>query len=285
MSIELDLAEVRTVDPPSDDVLRRAFEELRAAMRESSTQVPAGSALHRTKRAARTRSSNRRRGLIVAVVGVTFALVAAFTVFNQSGGASPAAAAELRHLSDVAERQPAALAPQPGQYLLTESIQANEDCPNRDAKDFYCFLLPEHRSIWIAADGSGRILETYGVPTFYTTLDHRHWIEAGRPSNPPSNTIFGKGGLSFANLSALLPILRSSRHSSPAASSRGFQARPWTSSSRLATCCGRPMRHQHCGLRHSSRSDAVGGHARPSRGGCDRSPWCWARDSRQRDRL
>jgi hypothetical protein len=71
----------------------------------------------------------------------------------------------------------------------------------------YSVSAPEQRQIWIGADGSGRIVETFGTPVFLSAQDHADWVADGSPalSIPSSDTAFGPGGLSDGptNLSAL----------------------------------------------------------------------------------
>ncbi|HEY7946707.1 MAG TPA: CU044_5270 family protein [Acidimicrobiales bacterium] len=127
------------------------------------------------------------------------------------GGPTPAAAAVvLKHLADVAAAQPAADVPAPGQYLYVDSENAYTSTtfgPSSDGNGngSYTVLLPQHRQIWIGPDGSGRLFETYGQPSFLSAADHADWVAAGSPAIPtsPGDSSFGPGGLSFQNLSTL----------------------------------------------------------------------------------
>src|SRR6185437_8833088 len=62
----------------------------------------------------------------------------------------------------------------------------------------YSVLVPEERQIWIGADGSGRLAETFGQAEFPSAADHARWVAAGSPSlaEVPSDESFGPGGLS-----------------------------------------------------------------------------------------
>ncbi|HEY5024226.1 MAG TPA: CU044_5270 family protein [Acidimicrobiales bacterium] len=157
---------------------------------------------------------NRSRGYwltrVAAVVIVAGAAGGVSTLVQPGspGGPSPAAAAVLRHLADVAAAQPTPSAPGPGQYLYVDSENAYTDSafdqpPN--GKGSYTVLLPQHRQIWIRPDGSGRLFETFGQPIFLSAQDHADWVAAGSPtiSNSPSDDTFGPGGLSARNLSNL----------------------------------------------------------------------------------
>lgn len=71
--------------------------------------------------------------------------------------------------------------------------------------------MPVTREAWIAPDGSGRLLETTGTPSFPTERDRATWIAAGRPDlggNKTSDEVFpaaapDKGGLFYFDLSNL----------------------------------------------------------------------------------
>jgi hypothetical protein len=58
--------------------------------------------------------------------------------------------------------------------------------------------MPQQRQFWLGADGSGRILETVGTPTFVTPADQAAWVAHGSPaiSTAPSDTTFGPHALS-----------------------------------------------------------------------------------------
>lgn len=104
-----------------------------------------------------------------------------------------AAAATLAHLAKVAAAQPATGAPGLGQYEYAESDETYEDCNSS-----YCYFLPERRQIWIGVNGAGRILETFGTPSFVTPADRSAWVSAGSPpiSTAPSDITFGPHTLS-----------------------------------------------------------------------------------------
>jgi hypothetical protein len=108
----------------------------------------------------------------------------------------------------VAAAQPAPSGPGPGQYLYVDSENAYTDssfdqAPNGQGS--YTVLVPQHRQFWIGPDGSGRLFETFGQPTFLSAQDHADWVAAGSPTidDAPSDASFGPGRLSFRDLSNL----------------------------------------------------------------------------------
>jgi len=149
---------------------------------------------------ARARTRRRRAGSIAAAAVVAGAVVSAGALLSPGSPVGPmpaAAAAVLRHLADVAATQPASVVPGPGQYLYVDSQQANLDRTGGSGAS-YAVLLPEERQIWIGTDGSGRLRQTYGTPSFLTAKDHAAWVAAGSPALPggaPMDDSFGPGGL------------------------------------------------------------------------------------------
>jgi len=154
--------------------------------------------------ADRADGSHRQRRWVarVAALGVLVAAAGGAGTLLEPGtpaGPGSAAAAVLKKLGHVAAYQPAPIVPGPGQYLYADSVEAYTDTagtsPNGDAG--YTVLLPENRQIWIAANGSGRILETFGNPVFLSAQDRANWEAAGSPpiQHPPTDMSFGPGGL------------------------------------------------------------------------------------------
>lgn len=137
----------------------------------------------------------------LALAAVVLALAGAGTVLlrpGSTGGPTSAAAAELQRLAAVAAAQPAASVPGPGQYLYVRSEESNMQTTFGGPTDTYSVLVPEERQIWIGADGSGRLVESFGQPVFLSAADHAGWVAAGSPSlaEAPSDDSFGPGGLS-----------------------------------------------------------------------------------------
>ncbi len=148
----------------------------------------------------RTDGSRRRRwvtrvaavALVVGVAGGTNVLLHP----RSPAGPNTAAAAVLNHLALVAYDQPAPSVPGPGQFLYVNSTEAYTATIAIQPNSF-TVLRPENRQIWIAANGSGRIKESFGQPTFLSAHDRNVWEAAGRPTIPhgPTEMSFGPGGL------------------------------------------------------------------------------------------
>jgi hypothetical protein len=147
-----------------------------------------------------------RWALRVAAVAVALAAVAVGSSVLLPGGSTPAAAAVLKNLARVAAAQPAPPVPNPGQYLYADSVGTYtsstcfNDCSGSPAiavANTFSWLVPEHRQIWIGANGSGRLIETFGQPTFPSAQNRALWLAAGSPVLPtsPVDASFGPGGL------------------------------------------------------------------------------------------
>ncbi|MGI8714438.1 MAG: CU044_5270 family protein, partial [Solirubrobacteraceae bacterium] len=97
-----------------------------------------------------------------ACVAATLAIVAG------TGSSAPprAAAAVLQRLARVASGQRPVSAPAPGHYLYVDSTQAGESVQGGCST-----LVAEQRQIWISANGSGRVLESTGQGSFFSTHD------------------------------------------------------------------------------------------------------------------
>jgi hypothetical protein len=153
--------------------------EFRAEVEPASRGVrdAARVALMRTI-AADTRARRRRRTRRLGAVAVALVMGGALVGILRSGSAtSPAAAAALNRLATIAAAQPPPSAPGPGQYLYVESESVYGNDTIRDGQE--CTrLVPQHRQIWISADGSGLLRESFGEPT----------LQFGRtcPSAPPT---------------------------------------------------------------------------------------------------
>jgi hypothetical protein len=130
--------------------------------------------------------------LVVGVAGGTNVLLHP----RSPAGPNTAAAAVLNHLALVAYDQPAPSVPGPGQFLYVNSTEAYTATIAIQPNSF-TVLRPENRQIWIAANGSGRIKESFGQPTFLSAHDRNVWEAAGRPTIPhaPTEMSFGPGGL------------------------------------------------------------------------------------------
>jgi hypothetical protein len=107
-------------------------------------------------------------------------------------GPDPAAAAVLNGVAQVAASQPAVSGPgyrhtkSEGAYLV--GIGGSPDRPNG-----IWALMPVSREIWVAADGSGRLIQSRGEPTWYGPADRAAWLDTGieLPEASRSDTRFG----------------------------------------------------------------------------------------------
>jgi hypothetical protein len=156
------------------------------------------------------------RSLVRVAAGLTVAAAAAALVITQlapgdhggrKSGAGPHASASPRpstlagalgSLSLVADRQPLEPPPGPGQFEYTAESSLNWIDTYNAPSTSYNVSYTERRQIWIGADGSGRIVETYSNPQLGSAKDRAGWIAAGRPSLvvAPTDSTFGRGQLS-----------------------------------------------------------------------------------------
>ena len=144
----------------------------------------------------RHRAMARPASIAAAVVAVLVAGGIALSPGSPSGPPS-AGASELGQLALAAGAQPTPDVPGPGQYQYTLSVEAYTSS-GVDGPHPYTVQLPEHRQIWIAPDGSGRLAETFGSAIFLSPQDRADWVAAGSPdlTSAASDTTFGPGGLS-----------------------------------------------------------------------------------------
>ena len=163
-----------------------------------------------------------RRALLAAGAAVVAGAVAVATLAlpGTPGGPMSAAAAVLNHEARVAAQQaPTELLA--GDYLYTKSVilqlgtfgygnSGRSGLPGATVSgpsESFNVLRQVTRQVWSAADGSGRMIEQFGPPSFPTTADRAAWVADGSPSLlPRSGTIDqteGPGSLSVADLSAL----------------------------------------------------------------------------------
>lgn len=147
-------------------------------------------------------------GVAAAAVAIAVA-VPAMVPGGHPGGAPNAAAAALLRAAKVAATQRGTPPPGPGQYVYTktEAVWENDWAnvgPNDD--QYFSVLMPIVREAWIGTDGSGRLLETNGTPTFLTDHDRSVWIAAGRPDlggNTTHDESYRPGGLYYLDLTKL----------------------------------------------------------------------------------
>jgi hypothetical protein len=146
----------------------------------------------------------------VGLVGVV-ATVVALVVPGSPGAPTNAAAAVLTRLARVAAIQPASSSPPPGKYAYTASVGVElitqVDEQQSSTRKTFSVIAPVSRQVWIAADGSGRLVQTYGTPRFLTPADRAAWVADGKPValQPSSNidSLEAKGALSGPRLAGL----------------------------------------------------------------------------------
>ena len=163
-----------------------------------------------------------RRALVAASVAVVAGAAAVVTTVlpGTPGGPTSAAASVLSHEARVAAQQAPTELPA-GEYLYTKSVvqqlatfgygnSGRSVLPGATVSgpsESFNVLRLVTRQVWSAADGSGRMVEQFGPPSFPTTADRQAWEADGSPSlSPSSGTIDqteGPGSLTVANLSAL----------------------------------------------------------------------------------
>lgn len=128
----------------------------------------------------------RRRRILVATAAVAaFAAVVTLprALPERHLGASPAAAAVLER---AAVASTAYSGSPEGRYAYTKAttLYAGISADNPP----FTLLFPSVRETWVAADGSGRVVETRGEPIFPGPRDRRRWQEAGA-QRPPRTEI------------------------------------------------------------------------------------------------
>jgi hypothetical protein len=127
---------------------------------ESPSRPPAG-------REGRSARRGRYRPRLVAGLAAACVAAAVVVLVLGTGSTSPpgAVAAMLERLAKLAEAQSPVNAPRAGQYLYVDSLQANNVFTDAGSGRECTTLVPEHRQIWIRADGAGRLLESTGQAT------------------------------------------------------------------------------------------------------------------------
>jgi hypothetical protein len=116
------------------------------------------------------------------------------------------AAAAMRGLGEMALKTPQPVLRE-GEYRYTRSVgtvvQSQEDLATGSS---WSYTVDVEREVWIASDGSGRLLERYRHPRFLTTSDEDRWREAGSPRLlRPLKRRFEAGGLTTGGLDPSAP--------------------------------------------------------------------------------
>lgn len=155
----------------------------------------------------------RRRMLVGAASALVLAVaLPLFLLGGGEDGVQPALANALQRAARAAAVQPQAT-PGPGQYAYARSKDAyltTFDGPrpgNPKAHISWSVLQPKVREFWIAPDGSGRLRETTGQPSFLSPAERAAWVAAGSPPLPKADQTlserFGKRQLSYLDFSGL----------------------------------------------------------------------------------
>ena len=142
--------------------------------------VHAQAATPRLRWVALPRLSLRRSRVAAAVAAVALVAVVGSGVLPLGAQPDPAAAAALDRAADVAAAQPASSGVG---YRHTTSEGAHLSGVGGDADHpaGIWALVPVEREVWIAADGSGRLVETRGEPIWFGPADEAAWMAAGSP--------------------------------------------------------------------------------------------------------
>ena len=164
MTDELGLVRRFRADEPD------AREDAITAARAQLTRAIAAAALAPSP--PRRHHSARAWRLPVALVtaALAIALLAVWPFGSGEGpSVSPALAATLNRLAQIAASGPS-LVPHRGQYLFVASASNQESDTIANSKECVTHA-PERRQVWIGADGSGLLRESFGTATFTSAAD------------------------------------------------------------------------------------------------------------------
>jgi hypothetical protein len=152
-----------------------------------------------------TKRRRRRRVYVAVAASVSILVLLAGAFLPARLGGPSSAEATLRSLAAVARGQAATTIPA-SSYLLTAETQSAIVSGSSVDGTAWDYRSESTRTAWLAADGSGRIVTAYGVPTFLTAADERTWLEAGSPELVPSEPEvedLGPGAFLVIDLSGL----------------------------------------------------------------------------------
>lgn len=120
--------------------------------------------------------ARRRVSWVVAAAAVTVLVIVGSAVLPVGGpvGPNPAVADVLRRFSRIAAKAPAEVPPKPGQYVYWETRSETTFLffPGPDLETF-AYRVPVTEERWVGLDGSGRVISTWGQPTFLSEADSR----------------------------------------------------------------------------------------------------------------
>jgi hypothetical protein len=182
---ELDLIRRFRADEPDagDDTITVARAALTRAI-ASAALAPSPPRRHYASRAWRLRGALLTATLAIAVLIVW--------PFGSGGGSSvsPALAATLNRLEQIAANGPS-LVPRRGQYLYVESASNQESDAIANGKECVTYA-PKRRRVWIGADGSGLLRESFGTATFTSAADRSlcHAMPKGAISQPGASNLW-----------------------------------------------------------------------------------------------
>lgn len=153
--------------PPSQEAISSAREHLAALI----ASAPAAPTLGRRPRPTRSRTTRWwRRPAIFISLAAACAAALVLAIATNSPFPTPALAAQLQRLANIAAGQSPVTAPPNGHYLYVDSLQANQDIAAGNGTSCTA-LVPERRQLWIGANGAGRLLETTRPASFPTARD------------------------------------------------------------------------------------------------------------------
>jgi hypothetical protein len=190
-----------------EDRIRVALEPYRADVELPGTRHVRGA--HRRPR--------RRLYLASAIAAAAvIALAALLLPALLPGGVNPAAASILQGFAEIARNAPTEPAPQPGQYVYTETTSVESYVyTSGDGKYRFVYSIPTTEQRWLGTDGSGRIVTTTGTdPSFPTAADRERYeayVASGGPETDgfkfdfgtTSTQDFGAGQLAWTDTSTL----------------------------------------------------------------------------------
>lgn len=157
-------------DSPSEDARDAARVALAHAIERDSSPAADRKRSHAVAAppgTRRRRASLTRFGAMFAAAAAVFA-AAAVLHSGTTVGPSPAAAAALNQLADIAASRPQAGAPGPGQYLYSSSEQMAASISAGCTE-----LSRELRQAWVAGNGSGLVRTATAPPLFTSPQDRR----------------------------------------------------------------------------------------------------------------
>jgi hypothetical protein len=164
MTDELDLIRRFRADEP--DAREDTITVARAALTRAIAATALGPSPPRRHDAAR--AWRVRGALLTATLAIAVLVV---WPFGSGGGSSvsPALAATLNRLGQIAANGPS-LVPHRGRYLYVESASNQESDAMVNGKECVTYA-PERRRVWIGADGSGLLRESFGTAMFTSAAD------------------------------------------------------------------------------------------------------------------